>query len=156
VVLNLGSEEQVEKAAASMFKMLKISRLVVMSMISGGQEVMVGAKQDPSFGPVVLFGLGGVEAEVLKDFQLRLPPFDDREAGAMLDRLKAAALLKGFRGRPAASRPAVLNVILRVATLAARAPQILEMDLNPVLVGPGGAMAVDARVRVRPRAPQGH
>lgn len=156
VVLNLQDEDEVEKAASRMFKMLKINRLLVMNMISGGQEVIVGAKSDPSFGPVVLFGLGGVEAEVLKDFQLRLPPFDGGEAGAMLDGLKGAALLKGFRGRPAASRPAVLNVIMRVATLAAREPGIMELDLNPVLVGPGGALAVDARVRVKPAPPRGH
>ncbi len=151
VILNLASEDAVEKAAARMFKMLPIKRLVVMSMISGGQEVIVGAKQDPAFGPLVLFGLGGVTAEVLKDVSLRLAPVDDVEAGAMLDGLRGADLLKGYRGLPAANRAAVLQVIMQVASLAARQPRILELDLNPVLVGPGGAVAVDARVRVRPQ-----
>ncbi len=156
VVIDLANEAEVEKAAARMFKMLNITRLVVMSMIKGGQEVIIGAKQDPAFGPVVLFGLGGVEAEALKDVSLALAPFEAGQAGRMADGLRAAVLLKGYRGRPAVSRPALLNAILRVATLAARVPQILELDLNPVMVGPGGAMAVDARVRVRPSAPQGN
>jgi acetyltransferase len=155
VVLNLSDEDAVEKAAARLFKMLPAKRLVVMSMISGGQEVIVGVKQDHSFGPLVLFGLGGVTAEALKDVTLRLAPVDDAEAGSMLDGLKGAALLKGFRGRPAANRAAVLQIIMQVGNLAARLPRLLELDLNPVLVGPGGAVAVDARARVKP-AQEGH
>ncbi len=153
VVLDLNSEAEVEKTAADLFKKLALQRLVVMKMISGGQEVIVGVKTDSSFGPVVLFGRGGVEAEVVKDFQLRLPPIDSREAGAMLDKLHGAALLKGFRGRPPVNRPAVIDLILRVATLAGREPKIMEMDLNPVIVGPNGAMAVDARIRFKRQPP---
>jgi acetyltransferase len=150
VILNLANEDAVEKTASQMFKMLPVKRLVVMNMISGGQEVIVGAKQDHSFGPLVLFGLGGVTAEVLKDISLRLAPVDDAEAGGMLDSLRGAALLKGFRGRPKANRAAMLQVIMQVGNLAVRLPRLQELDLNPVLVGPGGALAVDARARVKP------
>ncbi|MBI4797933.1 MAG: acetate--CoA ligase family protein [Desulfarculus sp.] len=156
VVLNLGDAGAVEQAAAKMMKELKPNRLVVMSMISGGQEVIVGAKRDPSFGPVVLVGLGGVTAEVLKDVRLGLAPLADGEAGAMLDGLKGAALLKGFRGRPPASRPALVAAVMQVSNLISRLPQLWELDINPLLVGPGGAMAVDARVSARPPKPRGH
>lgn len=156
VVLDLNDEEGVRQAAEGLFKRLKLSRLVVMSMIQGGSEVIVGGKQDPSFGPLVLLGLGGVTAEVLKDVTLRLAPVDDGEAGRMLDSLKGAALLKGFRGRPPISRPALLSVVVQISHLMARFPQLLELDLNPVLVGPGGAVAVDGRASVKPSRPQGH
>lgn len=156
VALNLADAGAVEEAAAKMINELQASRLVVMSMISGGQEVIVGAKRDPSFGPLVLLGLGGVTAEVLRDVRLGLAPLADGEAGAMLDGLKGAALLKGFRGRPAASRPALVAVVNQVSNLISRLPQLLELDINPLLVGPGGAMAVDARASARPPKPQGH
>jgi acetyltransferase len=156
VVLSLQDAPAVEQAAADMIQRLKLSRLVVMSMISGGQEVIVGAKHDHAFGPLVLLGLGGVTAEVLKDVRLGLAPLADGEAGAMLDGLKGAALLKGFRGQPAVSRAALVSVVTQVSNLICRLPQLEELDLNPLLVGPGGALAVDARVRVRPPKPQGH
>ncbi len=156
VVLGLEDAASVEKAAADLIERLQARRLVVMSMISGGQEVIVGAKRDPAFGPLVLLGLGGVTAEVLKDVRLGLAPLADGEAGAMLDGLKGAALLKGFRGRPAASRPALISVVNLVSNLIDRLPQLEELDINPLLVGPGGALAVDARVRARPPKPRGH
>lgn len=156
VVLNLQDAQAVRQAAAGLLKRLKLNRMVVMSMISGGGEVIVGGKQDPSFGAVVLFGLGGVTAEALKDVRLRLAPVSDVEAGQMLDGLRGAALLKGFRDRPPVNRPAVLQVIMRVANLMAALPELLELDLNPVLAGPGGALAVDARARIKPSAGHGH
>ncbi|CAO0822027.1 acetate---CoA ligase (ADP-forming) [Desulfarculales bacterium] len=156
VVLGLEDAASVETAATDMMQRLKVNRLVVMRMISGGQEVIVGAKRDPSFGPLVLLGLGGVTAEVLKDVRLGLAPLADGDAGAMLDGLKGAALLKGFRGRPAVNRPALISVVTQVSNLISRLPQLEELDINPLLVGPGGALAVDARVRVRPPKPRGH
>ncbi|RJX33920.1 MAG: hypothetical protein C4525_08615 [Desulfarculus sp.] len=152
VVLDLADPKAVEAAAQRMFRELGARRVVVMSQIGGGQEVILGAKQDPAFGPLLLFGLGGVAAEALRDVSLRLAPVDDREAGQMLDELRGAALLKGFRGRPAAKRPALLEAIMRVSLLVQRLPGIVELDINPLLAGPGGVMAVDARVRVAPGA----
>lgn len=157
VVLDLNDPESVRVSAEKMFSSMGCQRVVVMSQISGGQEVIVGAKHDQAFGPVLLFGLGGVTAEALKDVSLRLAPVDDREAGQMLDELRGAALLKGFRGVAPVSRPELLEVIMRVGMLASRLHHIQELDLNPLLVGPGGALAVDCRVRVTPGAyRQGH
>lgn len=157
VVLGLEDAEAVRAAAQKMMDRLKPQRLVVMQQIGGGQELIMGIKRDPGFGPVVLLGLGGVTAEALGDVSLRLAPVDDNEAGQMMDELKGAALLKGFRGRPPVSRAALLEAVMRLAILADRMPAIAELDVNPLLAGPGGVMAVDARVRVAGDLPKpGH
>jgi acetyltransferase len=148
VVLDLDGAEAVRRAAGQMMDRLKPARLLVMSQISGGQELILGIKRDPSFGPVVLLGLGGVTAEALGDVSLRLAPVDDAEAGQMMDQLRGAELLKGFRGQPAVKRPALLEAVMRLSILASCLPAIAELDINPLLAGPGGVMAVDARVRV--------
>ncbi|MBU1450015.1 MAG: acetate--CoA ligase family protein [Proteobacteria bacterium] len=148
VVLNLGDAEAVLQAAQDMMDQLKPQRLLVMQHIKGGQELILGIKRDPGFGPVVLLGLGGVTAEALGDVSLRLAPVDDAEAGQMMDELKGSALLKGFRGQPPVKRSALLEAIMRLAILADRMPSIVELDINPLLAGSGGVMAVDARVRV--------
>jgi len=152
VVLDLADAEAVRAAAEQMTASLKPSRLVVMSQIAGGQELILGIKRDPTFGPVVLMGLGGTAAEALGDVSLRLAPVDDSEAGQMMDQLRGAALLKGFRGAPPVKRPALLEAVMRLSILAAQSPAIAELDINPLLAGPGGVMAVDARVRVDPQA----
>ncbi len=150
VVLGLEDEDELRRTAGDMQQRLGCSRLVVMGQVSGGSEIIVGAKQDPAFGPLVLMGLGGVTAEVIRDYSIRLAPLDDVEAGGMLDGLKGAALLKGFRGAPPADRAAILQIIMQVSQLISRLPALQELDINPVLVGPGGAVAVDARARVAP------
>ncbi len=148
VVLDLCDAAEVRTAAQEMIERLEVDRLVVMGMVTGGREVIVGAKHDAAFGPLVLFGLGGTAAEAYGDVALRLAPVDDVEAGGMLEAIRAAALLKGFRGAPPVNRMALLEVIMRVSRLAARMPALAELDINPLLVGPGGAVAVDARCRV--------
>ncbi|MCB2226565.1 MAG: acetate--CoA ligase family protein [Desulfarculaceae bacterium] len=150
VVLNLQTPEELRAAAEKMMAELKPSRLLVMNHITGGQELILGIKRDPSFGPVVLLGLGGTAAEALGDVSLRLAPVDDKEAGQMMDQLKGARLLKGFRGALPVKRPAVLEAVMRLSILAAQVPGIVELDVNPLLAGPGGVMAVDARVRISP------
>ncbi len=149
VKLNLADAGQVEAAAADMQERLGLNRLLLMKQLTGGTEVIVGAKQDPAFGALVLCGLGGVLTEVLRDVSLRLAPVSPDEARAMLEALKGKVLLEGFRGAPAADRAALVQVICRVAALAAALPELVELDLNPVLAGPKEAIAVDARVRVR-------
>lgn len=157
VVLDLGDAEAVRQAAQNMMDQLTPQRLLVMQHIKGGQELILGIKRDPGFGPVVLLGLGGVAAEALGDVSLRLAPVDDAEAGQMMDELRGAALLKGFRGQPPVKRAALLETVMRLAILAERVPAITELDINPLLAGPGGVMAVDARVRVSGNAPKpGH
>lgn len=112
-----------------------------------GVECVVGVSQDPLFGPVVMFGLGGVLVEVLGDVTFRAPPFDRAEARRMISEVRGASLLAGAHGRPKADRAALVDVLMRVQRLALdHAGTIAEVDLNPLLVGPHGAVALDALV----------
>jgi hypothetical protein len=109
-------------------------------------ELIIGARRDPSFGPVVLVGAGGVHAELVKDTAIELAPVTPATAGEMLSRLICAPLLSGWRGAPAVDVASLAEVIARIsATLVAR-PDLAEIELNPVRVGPDGVMAVDALI----------
>jgi acyl-CoA synthetase (NDP forming) len=120
---------------------------VLVAQLAGGVETVVGLAQDELFGPVVMFGLGGIFVEVLKDVTFRVPPFSKSEAARMLDELRGAALLRGARGRPAADRGALVDAIMAVQHLATDlSGQVAELDVNPLLAGPGGALAADALV----------
>lgn len=120
----------------------------VQQMIAGGQEVIVGVKRDPTFGPLVMFGLGGVYVEALRDVSFRLAPLTAADAEALIDEVRSAKLLAGLRGAPPADRLALVDAIVRVGHLAADHPQIAELDINPLLVlsRGQGAVAVDARI----------
>jgi acetyl coenzyme A synthetase (ADP forming)-like protein len=120
----------------------------VQQMLSGGQEVIVGAVTDPSFGKLVAFGLGGVLVEVLKDITFRLAPATREDALSMLDGIAAAAILKGVRGTDAVDRESLANVIRDVSQLVTDFPEIAEMDLNPVFATKNGAIAADVRIVV--------
>jgi acyl-CoA synthetase (NDP forming) len=118
----------------------------VQQMLAGGQEVIVGAVTDPSFGKLVAFGLGGVLVEVLKDVTFRLAPASKDDALDMMDSIAAAPILKGVRGAEAISREALSSVIQSVSQLVSDFPEISEMDLNPVFATPKGATAADVRI----------
>jgi acyl-CoA synthetase (NDP forming) len=120
--------------------------VLVAEMIGGGVELIVGMERDEQFGPTVIVGLGGVLTEVLDDVALRLAPVPRAEAGAMLDALRGAPLLDGFRGQPAVDRDAVCDLIVAAGRLAAAHPEIVELDLNPVIATATGATIVDALV----------
>jgi acetyl coenzyme A synthetase (ADP forming)-like protein len=122
--------------------------VLVQKMITGGQEVIVGIKRDPTFGPLVMFGLGGVYVEALADVSFRLAPLTTADAWDMIEEVRSAKLLEGLRGAAPADRTALVDLIVRVGRLAADHPEIAEVDLNPVLVLPEGRglMPVDARV----------
>ena len=117
-------------------------------MITGGQEVIVGIQRDPIFGPLVMFGLGGIYVEVLADVSFRLAPLTAADAEEMIDEVRSAKLLAGVRGAPAADRAALIDAIVRIGQLAADHPEIAELDVNPLLVLPDGqgAFAADSRV----------
>jgi acetyl coenzyme A synthetase (ADP forming)-like protein len=124
----------------------KIEGVQVQQMLGGGQEVIVGAVTDPSFGKLVAFGLGGVLVEVLKDVTFRLAPTTAAEAESMLDSIAAGQMLKGVRGSEPVNRRALADVIKRVSELVSENPEISEVDLNPVFADGRGATAADVRI----------
>jgi acetate---CoA ligase (ADP-forming) len=126
--------------------------LLVQPLVSGGVELLVGAVQDPVFGPLVALGPGGTLAELIGDAGFRLAPLTDVDAEELVSAGKVGVLVDGFRGAPAADRSAVADVVLRIGLLAAQVPEVAEIDLNPVIAGPDGCVAVDARVRIAPVA----
>src|SRR5262252_4479810 len=138
-----------EKIMASAKKYNRKANLLgvqVQQMLGGGQEVIVGAVTDPSFGKLVAFGLGGVLVEVLKDVTFRLAPVAKDDALSMLDSIAAAEILKGVRGAKGVNRAALATMITGVSRLIADFPEISEMDLNPVFATDKGAIAADVRI----------
>jgi acyl-CoA synthetase (NDP forming) len=122
--------------------------------VTGGTEVRIGVKDDQMFGPLVVFGLGGPATEVLADQAARLAPLTEADADTLINSIRSAALLHGHRGAPAADLAALRGVLLRVSRLTEDLPEITELDLNPVIAGPEGAITLDARIRVVPPVPQ--
>ena len=127
-------------------KKAKIDGVQVQQMVGGGQEVIIGAVTDPSFGKLVAFGMGGVLVEVLKDVTFRLAPVTRDEALGMLDGIKAAEILKGVRGGKGVNRASLAGLIENVSKLIADFPEIAEMDLNPVFASQKAAIAADVRI----------
>ncbi|MBS1820010.1 MAG: GNAT family N-acetyltransferase [Acidobacteria bacterium] len=127
--------------------------VVIQPMIAGGVETMIGITDDPLFGPLVAFGLGGVHVEVLGDVRFRIAPLTDRDADALLSGIRGYKLLKGYRGHAPADLDALRELLLRVARLAEEVHEIAELDLNPVIALPPGqgCRIVDARIRVSGR-----
>ena len=126
--------------------------VLVQPMITGGVELMVGVTEDPLFGPLIGFGLGGIHVEILKDVCFRVTPITDRDAAEMVRGIRGYPLLEGYRGHPPADIPAIEDLLLRVARLVEEVPEISELDLNPVIALPPGqgCLIVDARIRVEP------
>lgn len=120
--------------------------LLVQPMAGAGVELIVGVRRDPQFGPAVIVGFGGLLAEALDDVAIRLAPVAVAEALEMLDGLRGARLLNGFRGSPPVDRAAVASIVVELGRLALRRPSIVEIDLNPVIASPGGLAVVDALV----------
>jgi acyl-CoA synthetase (NDP forming) len=126
--------------------------VLVQPMVSGGTEVLVGVTQDPVFGPLVAFGLGGIHVEILGDVCFRVTPLTDHDAREMVRGIRGASLFQGYRGHPPADLAALEDVLLRVSQLVEGVPEICELDLNPVFALPPGqgCRIVDARIRVQP------
>jgi acyl-CoA synthetase (NDP forming) len=133
-------DELVEKAPGA-------DGVIVSELIGDGVECVVGMTHDELFGPVVMVGLGGVFVEVLHDVAFRVPPFDKSEARRMVEELKALPLLLGARGRPKADVAALVDVIMKVQRLAVDlSADVAELDINPLVVRPKGAVALDALI----------
>lgn len=155
VRVGLANDEQVRMAFNAIMqnaKMYKpdanIKGIIVQEMVRSGKEIILGAKQDPIFGPLVLFGLGGIYVEVLKDVVFRLAPIDEYEANRMVHSIKGFRLLKGVRGEGPSDIRALVDSLLRISQLVTEFPEINEFDMNPLLVlGEGnGVRAVDVRI----------
>src|SRR3990167_727256 len=124
----------------------KIEGFLIERMVDKGVEVIVGGIRDAQFGPAVMFGIGGVIVELLKDVSFRLAPVTKEECLAMMEEIKAYPLLAGYRGAEPADLDAIADIIITVGNIMAEAVDIKEMEINPLIVYPEGAMAVDARV----------
>jgi acetyltransferase len=132
-----------------------IDGLLVQRMISGGRETIVGVSRDAVFGPLVMFGLGGIYVEALGDVVFRIAPLGPLDVHDMLKGIRGAAILQGIRGAPPVDFAALGDVVQRVAQLAIDHEEIAELDINPLLALPQGVQAVDARILLENSSPRG-
>jgi acyl-CoA synthetase (NDP forming) len=157
VILGIGSAAEAAAAVQALRSRIEatgriLTGVLLQREVRGGIEALVGVVNDPTFGPLVVCGLGGVQAELLRDVSFRLPPVTDLDAAEMIDRLRLSALLDGYRGAPPGDRAALVSLLRRVSALVETVPELYELDLNPVkILPPGDGLAVvDARIRVGP------
>jgi acyl-CoA synthetase (NDP forming) len=157
VRLGLGSSKEVEhafeevvSAARRFMPSALIMGVTVDQMVPTGKEVILGVARDPDFGPMLMFGLGGIYVEVLKDVSFRIAPLNRREAASMISEIRAYQLLRGVRGEEPADIDSIVDSLLRLSQLVTDFPKIIEMDINPLMVMPRGqgAVAVDSRISV--------
>ena len=123
-----------------------IRGVLVTPMAKKGTEVIVGVVRDPIFGPVLMFGLGGIFVEILEDVAFRAIPLSRRDAESMVEQLKARKILAGVRGEPPVDKAALVELLLKVSSIVTAYPQLSELDLNPVIAYPEGYAVVDARI----------
>lgn len=155
VMLNIEDETALRSAVTAVQSVaLRERDVLIQPMVKPGTELIVGAMQDPQFGPVVMVGAGGVLADMIADRQLRLAPLTAEGADEMISSLRTAPLLDGYRGRPVIFRSAIRELLVRVAMLIDDLPQVAELDLNPVICSGGDdTIVVDAKVRVATSPP---
>jgi acetyltransferase len=157
VVLNLKDGPAVSRAAATMLLRLadaqpeaRVDGFLVQPMASrpGAHELIVGLSEDPLFGPVLMFGQGGVSVEVVKDQALALPPLNEVLVRDLIGRTRVSRLLRGYRNRPPANQDAIVKAVLAIQALAVDIPEIKELDINPLWANEQGVLALDARIRI--------
>lgn len=151
VRLNLQSADEVRKAYRGMmdtFKYQHIEGITIQRMAAPGIEAIIGVTRDPSFGPLIMFGLGGVFVEVLRDVSFRILPITEKDAAEMIEEIRGSDILKGYRGRPVDLK-SLQQLLLKISRLIDENPEIHELDLNPLFLYSEGYIAVDARMFVR-------
>jgi acetyltransferase len=156
VKLNLQSEVEVQAAYRGLMQQVRaalgadvvIWGALVQEMVKGGKETILGMKRDPHFGPLLMFGLGGIYVEVFKDVTFRIAPIRQLSARRMIEQVKGSRILKGFRGEPPSDTKAIEECLERLSQLVMDFPEIEEMDINPLIVLPKGARVVDARILI--------
>ncbi len=158
VRLNIGSVEEIsrhfsemEHAIKSKYPEIKEVGMTVEGMFKSdsGRELMIGVVRDPVFGPAISFGLGGTMVEILKDNAVALPPLNAYMVEQMISKTKAAKYLQKFRNLPEANKQALVDVLLNISEMVSELPEILELDINPLIVDANGAIAVDARIKAQ-------
>jgi hypothetical protein len=157
VVLGLNDAAEAEKAFRAMMRRVRyatpearLDGALLMEQVEADREVIIGVTRDATFGPVIMFGLGGVATEVFREVSFRALPITEADAHDMIAELpRAAKLLGAFRGKPAADLGSLERLLLAVGRLLSSRPDIDQLDLNPVIASPDGAIAVDARILVR-------
>jgi len=153
VILNLKSATEVKDAHNKILENVKrhkpdakIVGVLVQEMAPSSTEVIVGSIKDPQFGPALMFGLGGVFVEVLKDVTFRIAPITETDAREMMTEVKGYPILKGYRGQPPADIDAIVKILMNTSRLVIDHMEIKELDLNPIMVYENGAKTVDARI----------
>jgi acyl-CoA synthetase (NDP forming) len=144
--------QKIRDRLAALGRVGEMRGALIQPLVREGIETIIGMSRDPSFGPVLMFGLGGIHVELLRDVAFRVAPLTDRDARELVREVRGYRLLEGYRGAPPADIAALELALLRVAQMADAHPELEEMDLNPVRVLPPGRglMALDARIRVKP------
>ena len=150
VVVNLQSEEEVKSTFddfMNRFSSVDVAGVLVEKMVGKGLELIIGTNTDPTFGPVILFGVGGVMVEAIKDVVFRLCPTTQPQALQAIEEIKARVLLEGFRGMPKVNKEELSNLIVKLSELAWEYKEyIAEMDINPIIANEDGLFPVDARI----------
>ena len=145
----LATPDELRQAFAELQRLPSFEGAAVQPMAAPGlAELALGAHRDPVFGPVVMFGLGGIFVEALQDVSLRVAPLTAIDAEEMLDEIRAAPLLRAERGRPPADRPAIVEALQMLSSLMLAQPRIASIDCNPAFAYPDGLLIVDARIAV--------
>jgi acetate---CoA ligase (ADP-forming) subunit beta len=138
--------QEIMASVKEKFPQARIEGITVQNMARPGLEIIIGVTRDPQFGPVIMFGIGGIWVEVLKDVSFRLVPITPADAEEMIKEIKGYALLKGYRNMETANTQILADILLKISDFANLHPEIKEMDLNPVLAYKDEAIAVDARI----------
>jgi len=124
----------------------EITGILVQEMAPKGTEIIVGSTTDPTFGPTLMFGLGGIFVEILKDVSFRVAPIDIIDATEMIEEIKAVKILDGARGMPPSHKPTLAEILYKTSNMLMECPEIKELDMNPILAYPDTALIVDARI----------
>lgn len=151
VKLKLGNADEVAKAYDEILaKGVELDGVLVGEMVKGDREFVLGLMRDPQFGPCVMFGIGGIFTEAIKDVTFRVAPITELDAEEMIDEIRLAKLLSAFRGNPAVDRKALVRALVSIGDLGYRCENIAEIDINPVIIAGDQPVAVDALVVLKP------
>ena len=153
VIVNIKNEDDLKQGYTNLINQVSKNKptanilgAVVEKMLPPSIELIVGGIKDSQFGPCVMFGMGGIFAEVYDDVAFRVAPLDEIDISILIDEIKGSKILKGFRGKPPMDRDSIVKILLNVSSLMMKHDEISQLDLNPVIVYPNSAIAADSRI----------